>query len=390
MQKHKRRICLIQMHYIDLEFSLEKYNPIRILKSANIFDEIVLICPNMEENKIIEPFAQKHGVKLFYGDVHNVTKRMYDAALYYGGEVIVRPSIRWFFLDVALIKNMIIYMDNTGSDYVLLPYDFDERFGAEVFSIHCLERLNDIFLNDAVIKNRYQFAPSGFLEVEENNLTVGYFNDIPTYDQRTFDNLAVLMKEAWPKEGKGQNYADRPVNSYEFAKKYLGTNDHVLDIACGTGYGTNLLTTGVNVVCTGVDISEELIVGARGRFSSNPNAHFICKSFEELDFEDNSFDKIVSLHTMEHIPDDDYFLRKMYDLLKLKGRLLLEIPILRRRPFEGIATPINPDHFREYMIEELKDKVSRYFSIERVFGVNHGFYTDENKMRNACFMVASK
>jgi ubiquinone/menaquinone biosynthesis C-methylase UbiE len=216
-----------------------------------------------------------------------------------------------------------------------------------------------------------------------------YIEDTPVYNASHFEEIKNKMILAWPEEGRGEKYPDRPIYSYEFAKKFINEDDVVLDIACGSGYGTNLLTTATKKGCVGVDIQQDLIEFASERFNDNKQLKFIQSDFSALDF-DNYFNKIISLHTMEHVSDDDYFLKKLHFFLKSGGELLLEVPILRIRPFVGIPTPINPDHIIEYKIDELLNKVANHFNIIESYGVNHGLYTNKEKATSAIFVRAIK
>jgi 2-polyprenyl-3-methyl-5-hydroxy-6-metoxy-1,4-benzoquinol methylase len=86
------------------------------------------------------------------------------------------------------------------------------------------------------------------------------------------------------------------VSRYGFAKKYLRKEDTVLDIACGTGYGTKILSSYCKSV-TGVDISYEAIQYAKLKYR-NRKSEFIVSDF----FENKIIaDIVVSFETIEHI-----------------------------------------------------------------------------------------
>ena len=99
---------------------------------------------------------------------------------------------------------------------------------------------------------------------------------------------------------------------YRFACQHLmpGT---VLDIACGTGYGTWQLAECSNEMCTGVDVSAEAIAYAATRYA-HPKIRFVCSDI--LQFEGNThFQNIVSLETIEHLPDPAKAAEHLYSLL---------------------------------------------------------------------------
>jgi len=380
---------MIQMHYSDFQFPILKYNPIKKIKASNLFDQIVLVCPDMKENAIVEKFAIDNNVEIFYGDKDNVLKRMIDAAEHFNSYIIVRPSIRWFMLDTDLIKSEIDTLLQNKYDYMATPFNFDERFGAEIFTKNCLLTLKSIFDVDINMKEKYQFNPAAYIELESHDLRIGYVHDAPKYDQGKYDILKKQMIDAWPADGQGEKYDDRPIHSYGYVKQYIDDGDRILDIACGSGYGTNLLSEIQGTECVGVDILTELIANAQSTFFEKSNLKFICSDYKDLTF-NHTFDKIFSFHTMEHIENDEDFLSKMYSFLKNDGELFIEVPILRPLPFENITTPINPDHILEYSIEQFKTKIEKYFKIKNIYGVNHGHYTTEEKTRNAMLIQAKR
>ena len=90
------------------------------------------------------------------------------------------------------------------------------------------------------------------------------------------------------------------INRYKFAQQFV-TKKRVLDAACGTGYGTQLLAQ-YAVSAVGVDISEEAIEYACEQYQSD-KINFCVASVEKLPFPDASFDVVVCFETLVHIDD---------------------------------------------------------------------------------------
>ena len=91
---------------------------------------------------------------------------------------------------------------------------------------------------------------------------------------------------------------------------YLKKHWKILDCACGDGWLANYLNeNGYN--CTGVDI--QLL---------KQGENFVEVSADNMPFEDNSFDCIISIQTLEHIVCEKEFSR----VLKKDGLLLVEVP----------------------------------------------------------------
>ena len=98
----------------------------------------------------------------------------------------------------------------------------------------------------------------------------------------------------------------------------LSGGDRVLEIGCGQGHLTKRLAArGVDVV--GID--------------ANPNApevaetsRVVCMRAEQLDFEDDSFDAVVSVHAIEHIPELAEALQETARVLAPGGKALFIYP----------------------------------------------------------------
>ena len=93
---------------------------------------------------------------------------------------------------------------------------------------------------------------------------------------------------------------------YKFASEYsLGS---VLDIACGTGYGSYFLSDNhkINNI-TGVDLSNYAISRAITLFN-DPKINFLVGDATKTEFDSDKFDTIVSFETVEHVEDlSNYF-----------------------------------------------------------------------------------
>jgi SAM-dependent methyltransferase len=83
---------------------------------------------------------------------------------------------------------------------------------------------------------------------------------------------------------------------YEFALAHIASTEEIIDIACGTGWGTEILAKSCKAAM-GVDISETAIQYAR-RKRKGSNLRFICSDF--FDF-NSTADTVISFETIEHL-----------------------------------------------------------------------------------------
>jgi SAM-dependent methyltransferase len=126
-------------------------------------------------------------------------------------------------------------------------------------------------------------------------------------------------------DATGKPTLELHLSRYRFALEHVQPG-RVLDIACGVGYGTKLLSS-ANVIqaAIGVDISEDAIEYARSHYGHD-GIQFV--SADALQFTDASgFENIVSLETIEHVPDPLALLAHLTRLLKPSGILIGSVPI---------------------------------------------------------------
>lgn len=125
---------------------------------------------------------------------------------------------------------------------------------------------------------------------------------------------------------------------YEFAARHLRPG-RALDIACGVGYGTRVLADRSGCDVLGVDVSEAAIAYARKRYGG---ARVAFRVADAMCFDDPAgFDSIVSLETVEHLPDPDAFLARLVALLRPGGVLVASVPTTP-------SVDLNPHHLHDF------------------------------------------
>lgn len=159
-------------------------------------------------------------------------------------------------------------------------------------------------------------------------------------------------------------FQEHIVRYHKLTEYELG--QYVLDIACGSGYGTNFISTLADRVL-GVDQSDTTIMGNREKFSRNVNLEFEAGNAEKLSFPSDLFNTVVSFETIEHLQHPEAFLGEVQRVLRLDGLFFLSTPnALITKPNNGI--PKNPYHIKEYTPEELYTILSQYFEVIAMFG----------------------
>lgn len=149
--------------------------------------------------------------------------------------------------------------------------------------------------------------------------------------------------------------SDNPVHQrllfpyIEVAKMISG---NLLEIGCGTGRGVAVLAPSISNY-TGVDKNEPLMIKLATEY---PNFKFIDMFLPPLKgLKDNTFDYIVTFQVIEHIADDNEFIKEAYRVLKPGGKLILTT--VNRK----YSLSRNPWHEREYLANELKSLILKHF-----------------------------
>ena len=144
---------------------------------------------------------------------------------------------------------------------------------------------------------------------------------------------------------------------------FVGKNFTVLDAACGTGYGSYILSKKSHKVIS-VDSSKHAIFSCKKNFKST-NINFIKKNILDLKYK-NKFDLIVSLETIEHVKKKDAieWIKKCSYMLKKNGVLVCSSPLLRIRNNKPFIT--NPHHLHEMKKNEFFKIISKYFKKETI------------------------
>jgi ubiquinone/menaquinone biosynthesis C-methylase UbiE len=146
---------------------------------------------------------------------------------------------------------------------------------------------------------------------------------------------------------------------YRFAARFVA-GQRVLDVACGTGYGSRLLLAAGARDLIGVDNAAEALVATR---AEAPTCLLLRASAARLPLADRSIDVVVSLETVEHVDDAPGFVRELRRVLRPGGVAIVSTP--RNQGLDRLR-PVNPFHRREYSAEEFGVLMGESFtSIER-------------------------
>ena len=158
------------------------------------------------------------------------------------------------------------------------------------------------------------------------------------------------------------------VARYEWAAGYC-RNRRVIEVACGTGYGAEILSGGGAESIAGFDASADAIREAQAR-PAVKNVVFRVGDAMQLPVADASCDLFLSLETIEHLENDARFLKEVVRVLRPTGTFICSTP---NRALTNPGTtirqhPFNPYHLREYTQAELHAVLRPFFARVEFFG----------------------
>jgi SAM-dependent methyltransferase len=142
----------------------------------------------------------------------------------------------------------------------------------------------------------------------------------------------------------------------------------VLDMACGEGYGSEVLARGAASV-VGVDANPDAHEHARLRYTRQ-NLTFE-RGLVETFGEPGSFDAVVFLQTIEHVQDPTAVLAHFRSLLAPGGIVYVTTPNLLTLAPPGAEKSDNPWHVKEYRAAEFDALCRGVFADVRMLGLFH-------------------
>lgn len=150
--------------------------------------------------------------------------------------------------------------------------------------------------------------------------------------------------------------------SYQFAEKFC-ENKEVLDLGCGSGYGSFRIANIARRVCA-VDVAGDAIQYAVEKYARSNLTFSQIAPDVALPYQSNSFDVVLSFQVIEHVSNHHEYLAEAARVLKKNGVLVLITPDRKHRLFP-MQKPWNRWHLREYGMKELSEVVAERFEVKQ-------------------------
>ncbi len=165
----------------------------------------------------------------------------------------------------------------------------------------------------------------------------------------------------WAEEGKGEEMERHHISITEqtLALMKLKAGDRVLDLGCGAGWATRLIAPAVaseqnpgQVI--GVDVSDEMIRHARAASIDYENAMFVVGSAQQIPWEENFFNKVLSVESFYYYADQDRALAELFRVMAPRGELYILINLYKDNPYslrwvDELKVPVQARSEQEYV-----------------------------------------
>lgn len=155
------------------------------------------------------------------------------------------------------------------------------------------------------------------------------------------DSLERLVPQSMdPADRAGAETLELHLERYRFAAAHARPG-RLLDLACGVGYGTRLVADEQPSVAQaiGVDVAPAAVAYAQDHYADDRVTYRVG---DGMQFDDPAgFDTIISLETVEHVPDPEAFLARLVGLLRPGGVLVSSVPTTP-------SVDLNPHHLTDF------------------------------------------
>jgi arsenite methyltransferase len=169
----------------------------------------------------------------------------------------------------------------------------------------------------------------------------------------------------WAAEGKGEEMEAHHISITEqtLALMHLKPGDRVLDLGCGAGWASRMIAKAVangnrpgQVV--GVDVADEMIRRARAGSVDHDNVMFVVGSAQQIPWEENFFDKVLSVESFYYYADQDRALAELFRVMAPLGELYILINLYSDNHYslrwlDELKMPVQVRSEQEY-VEMLK------------------------------------
>ena len=392
---------VIQCNHVDYEGAIDvslRVSPdghpvieqvIKNAKSLNCQGRATIACPDVDANKVFKKAADRFDIDCYLGEKLNVAARLINAASPSKATHIAWLQGLLFFLDIEFMDQLVDFGKKNRLDYARCVDGTCKHWLGQFVSVGALNRVVEEASRQQEDEAGWNLArPFAYIRKNPERFKIGLFEAIPDYSDERLREMREIARrihiggERAEHSGRGSVTGDVSIGRYREIFHEIPEGSAVLDVACGNGYGSALMARRAKQVI-GVDISEQVIEKAKNTY--NERLEFRVGSATAIPAESNSVDVLVSIATIEHVPDDTSFVREVFRVVKPGGKAIIYTPQNR---FGKI--PTWPWHEREYSIDELTNLFRNDFRVDAIWGWQNGQVTVNDPRGDGTYLFVVK
>ena len=165
----------------------------------------------------------------------------------------------------------------------------------------------------------------------------------------------------WAEQGRGEEMEHHHISITEqtLALMDLKPGERVLDLGCGAGWATRLMAQSVaggerpgQVI--GLDVSDEMIRRARATSKDHDNVMFVVGSAQQIPWDENFFDKVLSVESFYYYADQDRALAELFRVMAPLGKLFILMNLYKDNAYslrwvDELKVPVQVRSEQEYV-----------------------------------------
>jgi ubiquinone/menaquinone biosynthesis C-methylase UbiE len=162
----------------------------------------------------------------------------------------------------------------------------------------------------------------------------------------------------WAADGRGDEMERHHISIVEqtLSQMALKPGESVLDLGCGVGWASRIMARMVapEGQVVGIDISDEMISRARAASRGSDNVMFVWGSAQQLPWQENFFDKVLSVESFYYYADQDRAIAELFRVIAPKGKLYILINLYRENHYslrwvDELKVPVQVRSEQEYV-----------------------------------------